>query len=81
MNTRIEELLRRIQELETEIEADLELKRAEFRYRIEDRRVRFEQEMRAMQLRLRKGTLRYLLEAPALYVLTVPVIYGAVFPL
>lgn len=81
MNARIEELLRRIQELETELEADLEAKRAEFRYRIEDRRVRFEREMRAMQRRLRKGSLRYLLDAPALFVLTAPVIYAALAPL
>lgn len=81
MNPRIEELLRRIQELETELEADLEQKRAEFRYRIEDHRVRFEREMKAMQRRLRKGSLRYLLDAPLLYVLSAPVIYAAIFPL
>jgi len=73
--------MRRIQELEAELEADLEQKRAEFRYRIENRRVRFEREMKAMQRRLRKGSLRYLLDAPVLYVLTAPVIYGAIFPL
>lgn len=81
MNPRIEELMRRIQELETELEADLEQKRTEFRYRIEGHRVRFEREMKAMQRRLRKGSLRYLLDAPVLYVLTTPVIYGAIFPL
>lgn len=81
MNPRIEELMHRIQELQAELEADLEEKRARFRYRIEDRRVRFEQEMRAMQQRLRRGSLRYLLEAPVLYILTAPVIYGALLPL
>ncbi len=81
MNPRIEELMRRIQELETEIEADLVQKQVEFRYRIENHRVRFEQEMKAMQHRMRKGSLRYLLDAPLLYLLTVPVIYGALLPL
>ena len=81
MNTRIEELLRRIRELETELEADLEHKREVFRYRIENRRVRFEQDMLAMQRRLRKSSLRYLLDAPLLYLLTAPLIYGAIFPL
>lgn len=81
MNARIDELLRRIQELETEVEADLEQKREEFRYRIENRRVRFEQEMQDMQRRLRRSSLRYLLEAPLPYLLTAPVIYAAIVPL
>ncbi|MEW5770215.1 MAG: hypothetical protein AB1831_07595 [Pseudomonadota bacterium] len=81
MNARMEELLRRIHELETEVEADLESKRAEFRYRIENHRVRFEREMKAMQRRLRRGSLSYLFEAPVLYVLTAPVIYAAIVPL
>lgn len=81
MNARIEELLRHIHELENELEADLEHKRAEFRYHIENHRVRFEREMQAFQRRLRKGSLRYLLDAPLRYILTAPVIYGAIFPL
>jgi hypothetical protein len=81
MNGRIEELLHRIHELETELEADLEQKREEFRYRIENRRVRFEQEMRSIQQRFRKSTLRYLLDAPLSYILTAPVIYVAIVPL
>lgn len=81
MNARIEELLHRIHELETELEADLEQKREEFRYRIENRRVRFDQEMRSIQQRFRKSTLRYLLDAPLSYILTAPVIYAAIVPL
>jgi hypothetical protein len=81
MNAQIEELMRRIRELEAALEADLERKRAEFRYHIENRRVRFEQDMLAMQRRLRRSSLRYLLEAPFLYLLTAPLIYAAIFPL
>ena len=81
MNPRIEELMRRIGELEAELEADLAQKREEFRYHIENRRVRFERDMLAMQRRLRKSSLRTLIDAPLLYVLTAPVIYGALLPL
>ena len=81
MNARIEELMHRIHELEAELEADLEEKRAEFRYRIDNHRVRFEQEMKALQQRFRKSTLRYLLDAPLSYLLTAPVIYSAIVPL
>lgn len=81
MNAKIDELMARIHELQTELEADLEQKREAFRYRLENRRVRFEQDMLELHRRLRKGTLRYILEAPALFLLTMPIIYGALLPL
>lgn len=81
MNPKIDELMARIRELQAELEADLDLKRAEFRYHFENRRARFEQDILALHRRLRKGSLRYLAEAPPLFILTAPVIYGAVFPL
>ena len=80
MNARIEELLVRIRELEAELELDLEQKRQKFQYHFENHRVRFEREMQAFQRRLRKGTLRYILDAPLLYLLTAPVIYAAIIP-
>ncbi|MDR3394021.1 MAG: hypothetical protein P4L70_03380 [Parasulfuritortus sp.] len=81
MNPKIDELMSRIHELQAELEADLEQKRGEFRYHLENRRARFEQDMLALHHRLRKGSLRYLAEAPFLFILTAPVIYGAVFPM
>jgi hypothetical protein len=80
MNARIEALMARVRELQTELEADLEVKRARFRYRLEDRRVRFEQDILALHRRLRTGSLRYILDAPLLFLLTAPIIYAAVFP-
>jgi len=81
MNPRIEELMARIRELETELEADLEQKRALFHYHLENRRARFEQDILALHQRLRTGSLRYILDAPLSHILTAPVIYGAIFPL
>jgi hypothetical protein len=77
----MEELLARIRELETELEADLEEKRTRFHYHLEDRRARFEQDILALHRRLRTGSLRYILDAPLSHILTAPVIYGAIFPL
>lgn len=74
---KIEELMARIQELQDELQADLEHKQEEFRYHLEDRRARFEQDILELHRRLRKGSLRYLVEAPPLFILTAPVIYGA----
>lgn len=81
MNTKIDELLARIRELQNELEAELEEKRSQFRYHLENHRARFEQDILALHRRLRKGSLRYLFEAPPLFILTAPVIYGAAIPL
>jgi hypothetical protein len=81
MSAKIDELMVRIRELQGELEADLERKQREFRYHFEDRRARFEQDVLALHRRLRTGSLRYLAEAPPLYVLTAPVIYAALLPL
>jgi len=81
MNPKIEELMARIRELHSELEADLESKRAEFRYRLERHRVRFEDEVLALHRRLRTSSLQYLLRARGLHLLTAPVIYGAALPL
>jgi hypothetical protein len=81
MNPRIEELMARIRELQAELEADLEAKRVEYRYRLEHHRVRFEREVLALHRRLRTSSLRYLLEARFLHLLSAPVIYGAAIPL
>lgn len=76
MNPRIEELMARIRELEAELEADLESRRAEFKYQLENHRVRFEKSILAMHRKLRTGSLRYLLEARFAHILTAPVIYS-----
>lgn len=81
MNPKIDELMARIRELQTELEADLEQKRSTFRYHLENRKARFEQDILALHKRLRTGSLRYLAEAPPLFLLVAPVIYGAIFPL
>ncbi|MBI5937808.1 MAG: hypothetical protein HY850_08175 [Betaproteobacteria bacterium] len=81
MNARIDELMARIRELQTELEADLEQKRADFRYHLENRRVRFEQDVLELHRKLRTGTLRYILQAPVSFLLTAPIIYGVLLPM
>lgn len=81
MNGRIDELMARIRELQTELEADLEQKRANFRYHLENHRVRFEREVLALHRKFKRGALRYVLEAPVSFLLTAPVIYGALLPM
>lgn len=81
MNAKIDELLSKIRELQKELEADLEQKRGVFRYHLENHRARFEQDILALHRKLRVSSIRYLLDAPALFILTAPIIYGAIFPM
>ncbi|QJD29299.1 hypothetical protein [Methylococcus geothermalis] len=81
MNPKIEELLARIHELERELEADLAETRARFHYHIDGHKIHFEREAAALQRRLRKSSLRTLIDAPLRHILTAPVIYGLFVPL
>ncbi|HEX8978858.1 MAG TPA: hypothetical protein VF811_04035 [Parasulfuritortus sp.] len=81
MNAKIDELLSKIRELQKELETDLEQKRGVFRYHLENHRARFEQDILALHRKLRVSSIRYLLDAPALFILTAPIIYGAIFPM
>jgi hypothetical protein len=76
MNSRIEELMNRIRELEAEIEADLEARRARFHYRLDHHRARFERDILALHRRLRQGWLSYVANARPAHLLSAPVIYA-----
>jgi len=82
---RIDELLERMRaardELEVEIERVMEEQRAQFNYSLRRGRVFFDRNVSRLHRRARKGSLRYLLDAPWPIVLSAPVIYGMVIPL
>lgn len=80
MDHRINDLLTRIRELEEELEEEFARKRDEFHFIIEEKRIRFAQEIVAQQRRLKTGLVRYLLEARPLNILTAPVIYSGLVP-
>lgn len=81
MNPKINELVGRIKELEAEIEAELETRREEFRFTLEDRKVRFELGMRERHKRLKTGVFQYLMQAKLRNLLSAPIIYAMIFPL
>lgn len=76
----IEELIVRIRDLEEELELEFKKKRDQFEFIIEEKRVRFAEEVARQHRRLRTGWLRYLIEARPLNVLTAPVIYSGFVP-
>jgi hypothetical protein len=81
MNPKIVELLERMKALESELEQELDQARQNFRYRLVDHKIRFEQDILAQQRRFRAGLVRYVLTARPLHALTAPVIYAVAIPL
>ena len=81
MNPIISELLARIQHIESEIELEMKLKRAELKADFDKTRVRFEREVLEQQRRFKTGAIAYLFTANWLSVLTAPVIYALLFPI
>jgi hypothetical protein len=81
MNRKISEILERMKALESELEQELSTRREQFRYTLENHKVRFERDILAQQKKFRAGLLRYIFTARPLHVLTAPVIYAVSIPL
>ncbi len=80
MSQATEAILRRIRELQTELEDDIEARRRRFNYRLKRRRVVFEKEFRARQRQF-KVRVSSLLKNPNWPVLlTAPIIYSLIIP-
>ena len=80
MDYRINELIERIKTLEEELETEFEKKREEFHLIIEEKRIRFAQEVMEQQRRLKTGAIRYIVDAQPLAILSAPVIYAGLIP-
>ncbi len=80
MDREIEDLLKRLDQLEEEFEKRVEAQHAAFRYRIENGRARFERGVQAEQRRLKMGLLRFFRESGLPEILSAPVIYGMIVP-
>lgn len=80
MTRNVSDLLGRIKALEEEMEQEFSKRREEFHFVIEKKRIRFAEEMIAAHKRLKRGVIRYLLDAHPLNILTAPVIYAGLIP-
>lgn len=81
MPTRLEGLLKRLREMQEAVQAEIEERRAEFRYRVERGRVVFEDDMKRRHRELREGWLSFLSRTRPMVALTAPVIYALIVPL
>ena len=77
---RVQSLIKKIHALEDEIEDEFNARRKEFNYRIEQRRIVFERDVRRHHKALKQKLSSYVVEARPLVVLTAPVIYSMIIP-
>lgn len=81
MNTKIEEFLARIHQLEMQIEHEFAQRRQQLQVDFEKRKVKFEKEVVAQQRRFKQGVLRYILTADWRHLLSVPFFYPVLWPM
>lgn len=81
MNNRIRQILDQITALEDELQKVVEDQQGRIRYQIEDRRVVFEQTLKAAHQRVKLGVFRWFLTVRPQNFITMPIIYGMIVPL
>jgi len=81
MTAQLDRLTEKLRSVEAEIEAELAKRREELRFRLENRRIVFEQEVLRIHRQLKTRASRYFIDANPLIVLTAPVIYSLIVPI
>lgn len=77
---KINELIREIKRLEEELSLEIQKKEEEFFYKIQGRKIYFEETAKQYQKTLVTKLHTYLLEAPLLNILTTPIIWSCLLP-
>lgn len=80
MNQHIDELIERIKTLEEELESEFKKKRDEYQFFIDEKRVRFAEEVARQQRCFKTSLFPYLIKSRPLNVLTAPLIYAGFVP-
>jgi len=80
MTTPLDDLMEKLREVQAEIEVELTKRREELRFRFENRRIVFEQEVLRIHREIKIRVSRYLIDANPLIILTAPVIYSLIVP-
>lgn len=81
MSTVIDELTKKIAELQAEVDAEIARRNAALRVGLEEGRIAFEAELLRRHRELKTALSKYLLNANPLAVLTAPFIYAVIVPL
>jgi len=80
MNSRLNEILEEIQELEKKIQEEIKRKEEEFQYTVKKRKVIFEEGVARLQKAFSSSLIQYILGARLMHILSAPVAYSMIFP-
>jgi hypothetical protein len=81
MTAQFDLLMEKLRSIEAEIEVELSKRAEELRFRIDNRRIVFEQEVRRVHRAIKTHSARYFINANPLIVLSAPVIYSLIVPI
>jgi len=77
----MEKLAQIEQELEAALASEVKEKQKDFRYRIDRKKILFEEEMKRVNKEMRQGVVAFLISTPIMSLLVAPVIYSLYIPL
>jgi hypothetical protein len=80
MNNKLQSLIEAIKKLEQELTLEFQKKEAEFSYKIQGKKIRFDQEIRRQHRLIATRISRYLKDSDFLSILTIPFIWACLFP-
>lgn len=81
MNSTLQDILNRINQLEEELQAELKRRRDELQADFEDRKIHFERAVLEQQRRFKTGLLRYIGQADLRNAISAPIIYSLIVPM
>src|SRR5580692_10231005 len=81
MAASLDALMEKLRSVESEIETELSKRREALRFRIENRKVIFEQDIKRIHRAIKTRSARYFIDANPLIVLTAPAIYSLIVPI
>ncbi len=80
MNSRLDEILAEIRELESRVQAEMKRREEELKYRVSNGKVIFEKEILQLHQKIRSSLFFYVIKAPVLTILSAPIIYSMIVP-
>ncbi len=80
MNSRLNEILEEIRELEMNVESEMKRREEELKYKVRKRKVIFEEEIRKVHKKLASSLFFYIVKASPLIILSAPIIYAMIIP-
>lgn len=81
LNDKVRDLLKEISELEDELHAALLAEQEALSYKIEGSKIKFEENIRLAQSRIKTGSLKWLFTSDPRHLVTAPIIYAMIVPI